>query len=145
GVDAVVAVGMEAGGHPGPDELSSLVLTRATVRSVSIPVIAAGGVADGAGVAAMLALGAEGVQLGTRFLLTHEASLHPAYKEAVLGASLTGTAIVGRGRSPIRMLRNDFADRYESAARAGASEEALNQLFASSSLKLAVLDGNVAE
>src|SRR5690606_31518043 len=109
------------------------------------PVIAAGGVADGAGVAAMLALGAEGVQLGTRFLLTHEASLHPAYKEAVLGASLTGTAIVGRGRSPIRMLRNDFADRYESAARAGASEEALNQLFASSSLKLAALDGNVAE
>jgi len=145
GVDAVVAVGMEAGGHPGPDEISSLVLTRATVRSVSIPVIAAGGVADGAGVAAMLALGAEGVQLGTRFLLTHEASLHPAYKEAVLNAPLSGTAIVGRGRSPIRMLRNDFAERYETASRTGASDEALNELFASSSLKLAALDGNVAE
>ncbi|MCK9509279.1 MAG: nitronate monooxygenase family protein [Pigmentiphaga sp.] len=145
GVDAVVAVGMEAGGHPGPDEISSLVLTRATVRNVSIPVIAAGGVADGAGVAAMLALGAEGVQLGTRFLLTHEASLHQAYKAAVLGASLNGTAIIGRGRSPIRMLRNEFAERYEAAARSGASDDELNQLFASSSLKLAALDGNVAE
>src|SRR5205085_4873730 len=72
GVDAVIAVGTEAGGHPPPDEVGTLVMVRAVAKAVKIPVIAGGGVADGAGIAAMFCLGAEGVQLGTRFLLTEE-------------------------------------------------------------------------
>ena len=82
GVDAVIAVGTEAGGHPPPDEVGSLVVVRAVVRAVSIPVIGGGGVADGAGIAAMFCLGADGVQLGTRFLMTPESNLHKAYKDA---------------------------------------------------------------
>ncbi len=144
GVDAVVAVGFEAGGHPGPDEIGTAALVRATVKAVKVPVLAAGGIADGAGIAAMLCLGAEGVQLGTRFLLTPEANLHVAYKEAVLRAPLHGTTLVGRGRSPIRMLRNAFAEAYGEAERIGSNAD-LDTLFASRSLKQAALEGDVEQ
>jgi enoyl-[acyl-carrier protein] reductase II len=91
GVDAVIAVGTEAGGHPPPDEVGSLVVVRAVVRAVSIPVIGGGGVADGAGIAAMFCLGADGVQLGTRFLMTPESNLHKACKtRAEEQATLSG-------------------------------------------------------
>ncbi len=144
GVDAVIAVGGEAGGHPGPDEVSTLVLVRATVNTVSVPVIGAGGIADGAGIAAMLALGASGAQLGTRFLLTPEAGLHPSYKDAVLKAGIGDTAIVGRGRSPIRMVKNEFSSNYDAALRLGAPDKELDTLFAASSLRQAAKDGDVA-
>jgi len=145
GVDAVIAVGGEAGGHPGPDEVGTLVLVRATVKAVSVPVVGAGGIADGAGIAAMLALGASGAQLGTRFMLTPEAGLHAAYKEMVLKAGIGDTAIVGRGRSPIRMVKNAFSAEYEAAVAAGASDEELNALFASSSLRQAAKDGDIEQ
>ncbi|VCU72518.1 Nitronate monooxygenase [Pigmentiphaga humi] len=145
GVDAVIAVGGEAGGHPGPDEVSTLVLVRATVQAVSVPVIGAGGIADGAGIAAMLALGASGAQLGTRFLLTPESGLHEHYKNLVLQADIGDTAVIGRGRSPIRMVKNDFAAEYEAAARAGASDSELDALFGRSSLRQAAKDGDVAQ
>ncbi|WP_299453516.1 nitronate monooxygenase [uncultured Pigmentiphaga sp.] len=145
GVDAVIAVGGEAGGHPGPDEVGTLVLVRATVKAVSVPVVGAGGIADGAGIAAMLALGASGAQLGTRFMLTPEAGLHAAYKEMVLKAGIGDTAIVGRGRSPIRMVKNAFSAEYEAAVAAGASDEELNALFARSSLRQAAKDGDIEQ
>ncbi len=145
GVDAVIAVGGEAGGHPGPDEVGTLVLVRATVKAVSVPVVGAGGIADGAGIAAMLALGASGAQLGTRFMLTPEAGLHAAYKEMVLKAGISDTAIVGRGRSPIRMVKNAFSAEYEAAVAAGASDEELNALFARSSLRQAAKDGDIEQ
>ncbi|OVZ59106.1 2-nitropropane dioxygenase [Pigmentiphaga sp. NML080357] len=145
GVDAVIAVGGEAGGHPGPDEVGTLVLVRATVKAVSVPVIGAGGIADGAGIAAMLALGASGAQLGTRFLLTPESGLHAAYKDMVLNAGIGDTAIVGRGRSPIRMVKNAFSAEYEAAATSGASDAELDALFARSSLRQAAKDGDVAQ
>jgi len=145
GVDAVIAVGGEAGGHPGPDEVGTLVLVRATVKAVSVPVVGAGGIADGAGIAAMLALGASGAQLGTRFMLTPEAGLHAAYKEMVLKADIGDTAIVGRGRSPIRMVKNAFSAEYEAAVAAGASDEELNALFARSSLRQAAKDGDIEQ
>ena len=88
GVDAVVAVGTEAGGHPLPSEVGTLVVVRAVVKAVRIPVIAGGGLADGAGIAAMFCLGAEAVQLGTRFLLTPESNLHQAYKQRALAAGM---------------------------------------------------------
>lgn len=142
GVDGVIAVGLEAGGHPGPEEITTQVLLRATVQRVDLPVVAAGGIADGAGIAAALCLGAAGAQLGTRFLLTPEAGVHAAYKAAVMGANISDTTLVGRGRSPVRMLRNAFAQQYLTAERNGSDEE-LDALFAQSTLKQAALEGNV--
>jgi enoyl-[acyl-carrier protein] reductase II len=143
GVDALIAVGGEAGGHPAPDEVSAMVLVRAVARAVKLPVIGAGGVADGAGIAAMFALGAEGAQLGTRFLMTQEASVHPAYKARVLEAGIGDTRLVGRGRLPIRQIRNRFTDEVDAAERAGRAEEELVTLHASRSLREAALDGDV--
>jgi enoyl-[acyl-carrier protein] reductase II len=143
GVDAVVAVGTEAGGHPPPSEVGTLVVVRAVVKAVRIPVIAGGGIADGAGIAAMLCLGAEGVQLGTRFLLTPESNLHKAYKERALAAGIEDTTLVGRGKLPIRVLRNAFTRAFEAAERLGMPEEELKTLGASATLKMAAFDGDV--
>jgi enoyl-[acyl-carrier protein] reductase II len=143
GVDALVVDGAEAGGHPPPSEVGTLVLVRRVVKAVKLPVVASGGVADGAGIAALLALGAEAVQLGTRFIATPEASVHERYKRAVLAAEVDHTTLVGRGGLPIRQLRNAFSQKYEEAERAGASKEALAEIFKSSSLKAAALEGDV--
>jgi len=113
------------------------------VKAVKLPVVASGGVADGAGIAALLALGAEAVQLGTRFIATPEASVHDNYKRAVLAADVDQTSLVGRGGMPIRQLKNAFARKYEAAERAGASAGELEALFESSSLKQAALEGDV--
>jgi enoyl-[acyl-carrier protein] reductase II len=143
GVDAVIVVGVEAGGHPPPDEVGTLVVVRAVCKAVRIPVIAGGGVADGAGIAAMFCLGVDGVQLGTRFLLTPESNLHPAYKAAALAADISGTTLVGRGKLPIRVLKNDFTGEYDAAERRGGSADELKAIYDTSSLKLAALDGDV--
>jgi enoyl-[acyl-carrier protein] reductase II len=143
GVDALVVDGAEAGGHPPPSEVGTLVLVRRVVKAVHLPVVASGGVADGAGIAALLALGAEAVQLGTRFIATPEASVHENYKRAVLAADVDQTVLVGRGRLPIRQLRNAFSDKFERAERAGASSQELDAIFRSSSLKAAALEGDV--
>ena len=143
GVDAVIAVGTEAGGHPPPDEVGSLVLVRAVVKAVAIPVIGGGGIADGAGIAAMFCLGADGVQLGTRFLMTAESNLHRAYKERALAAGIADTTLIGRGKLPIRVLKNDFTREFEAAERAGASAQDLATLSASRSLKMAAFDGDI--
>ena len=143
GVDAVIAVGTEAGGHPPPDEIGTLVVVRAVVKAVSVPVIAGGGIADGAGIAAMFCLGADGVQLGTRFLLTPESNLHAAYKSRALAAGIADTTLVGRGKLPIRVLKNDFTRAFEAAERSGASAEDLATLGASRTLKMAAFDGDI--
>jgi len=143
GVDALVVDGAEAGGHPPPSEVTTLVLVRRVVKAVKLPVVASGGVADGAGIAALLALGADAVQLGTRFIATPEASVHDNYKRAVLAADVDGSTLVARGRLPIRQLKNAFSARYEAAERAGATKEELEALFNTSSLKQAALDGDV--
>ncbi len=143
GVDAVIAVGTEAGGHPPPDEVGTLVVVRAVVKAVDIPVIAGGGVADGAGIAAMLCLGAEGVQLGTRFLMTPESNLHQAYKDRTLAAGTGDTTLIGRGKLPMRVLKNAFTREYEIAECSGAGEEQLKTLSASHTLKMAAFDGDV--
>ena len=143
GVDALVVDGAEAGGHPPPNEVGTLVLVRRVVKAVKLPVVASGGIADGAGIAAMLALGADAVQLGTRFIATPEASVHEAFKRAVLAADVGDTAFVGRGLHPIRQLKNAFSAKYESAERRGASREELDAIFESTSLKRAALEGDV--
>ena len=138
GVDALVVDGAEAGGHPPPSVVGTIVLVRRIVRATRLPVVASGGVADGAGIAALLALGAEAVQLGTRFIATPEASVHENYKRAVLAADVQDTCLVGPPALPIRQLRNAFTRQFE-AARADEREA----LFKSSSLKKAALDGDV--
>ncbi len=143
GVDALVVDGAEAGGHPPPNEVGTLVLVRRVVKAVKLPVVASGGIADGAGIAAMLALGAEAVQLGTRFIATPEASVHDAYKAAVLKADVGDTAFVGRGSHPIRQLKNAFSEKYLAAERAGASRSELEKIFDESNLKQAALNGDV--
>jgi enoyl-[acyl-carrier protein] reductase II len=143
GVDGLVVDGAEAGGHPPPSEVGTIVLVRRVVKAVKLPVVASGGIADGAGIAALLALGADAVQLGTRFIATPEASVHDNYKRAVLAADVHQTTLVGRGGLPIRQLRNVFSARYEAAERAGASNEELDRIFKASSLKQAALDGDV--
>jgi len=143
GVDALVVDGAEAGGHPPPSEVGTLVLVRRVVKAVKLPVVASGGIADGAGIAAMLALGAEAVQLGTRFIATPEASVHENYKRAVLEADVEGTAVVGRGMQPIRQLKNSFTRKYAEAERAGTPAERLDAIFEGSSVKQAALDGDV--
>jgi enoyl-[acyl-carrier protein] reductase II len=143
GVDALVVDGAEAGGHPPPSEVGTIVLVRRVVKAVKLPVVASGGVADGAGVAALLALGAEAVQLGTRFIATPEASVHDNYKKAVLAADVGDTTLVGRGGLPIRQLKNAFSSRYQAAERSGMGKEDLEKIFKSSSLKQAALDGDV--
>jgi enoyl-[acyl-carrier protein] reductase II len=138
GVDALVVDGAEAGGHPPPSEVGTLVLVRRVVKAVRLPVVASGGIADGAGVAALLALGAEAVQLGTRFIATPEASVHENYKRAVLAAEVQDTCLVGPRSLPIRQIKNAFSAKYESA-----SPSQLEEIFNSSSLKKAALDGDV--
>jgi enoyl-[acyl-carrier protein] reductase II len=113
------------------------------VRATRLPVVASGGIADGAGVAALLALGADAVQLGTRFIATPEASVHDNYKRAVLAAGVEDSCLVGPAELPIRQLKNSFSRKFEAAARAGASAGELETLFKSSSLKKAALEGDV--
>jgi len=143
GVDALVVDGAEAGGHPPPSEVGTLVLVRRVVKAVKLPVVASGGVADGAGIAALLALGAEAVQLGTRFIATPEASVHENYKRAVLAADVHQTALVGPRGLPIRQLQNAFSEKYRQAERAGAPAAELDAIFKSASLKQAALEGDV--
>jgi enoyl-[acyl-carrier protein] reductase II len=143
GVDALVVDGAEAGGHPPPSGVGTIVLVRRVVKAVKLPVVASGGVADGAGVAALLALGAEAVQLGTRFIATPEASVHDDYKRAVLEAEVEDTCLVGPAALPIRQLKNAFSAKFHAAERAGAPAAELESLFKQSSLKQAALEGDV--
>jgi len=138
GVDALVVDGAEAGGHPPPSEVGTLVLVRRVVKAVKLPVVASGGIADGAGIAAMLALGADAVQLGTRFIATPEASVHENYKRAVLAADVHDTCLVGPPSLPIRQLRNAFTEKLMAAP-----EEEREALFKESSLRKAALEGDV--
>lgn len=140
GADAVVAEGMEAGGHIG--ELTTMVLTPQIAQAVKIPVICAGGVADGRGIVAAFALGAEGVQVGTRFICCEECTVHMNYKKAVINAKDRSTAITGQSLGhPVRCLRNKLTAEFErlESENAPASEiEALG----TGKLRAAVVDGD---
>lgn len=143
GVDALVVVGTEAGGHPPANEVSTLVTVRQVLQRVSIPIIAGGGAADGWGIAALLALGADAVQLGTRFLLTPEASVHANYKDAVLRAGVADPVLVGRRSLPVRTLRNRFAESIFDAEQRNVSADEYESLFKRSTLRQAALDGDI--
>ena len=115
GVDMIIAEGYEGGGIRGPDEIPNLVLVPQIAQVVSLPIIASGGIMDARGYVAALALGAQGVQMGTRFVATRECIAHPRYKEALLGAIDTGTVIAGRYHRPTRVLRSDMSLRLKAS------------------------------
>lgn len=143
GADAVVAEGCESGGHIG--ETTTMCLVPQVADAVSIPVIAAGGIGDGRGVAAAMMLGAEGVQVGTRFLVAEETQIHQNYKEKVLKARDIDTAVTGRsGGHPVRSLKNQMTKRYLAMEAEGAGFEALESLTVGS-LRKAVVDGDAKE
>ncbi len=141
GADAVIGEGMEAGGHIG--ELTTFVLTPQLVDAVEIPVIAAGGIADGRGVAAAFALGAEGVQVGTRFMCASECTIHPDVKDAVLKAKDRDTVVTGRSTGhPVRVLKNKLAREIMELDRDGKAEEI--EALGAGKLALAMRQGDTA-
>lgn len=141
GADAVVAEGMESGGHIGAQ--TTMTLVPQVADAVSIPVIAAGGIADGRGIAASFMLGAEGVQLGTRFVVAQESIVHANYKERVIKARDIDSEVTGMSTGhPIRVLRNQMSREYLKMEKEGASFEELEQLTLGS-LRKAVMDGDV--
>lgn len=140
GADAIIGEGMEAGGHIG--ELTTMVLIPQLVDAVEVPVIAAGGIADGRGVAAAFALGAEGVQLGTRFMCAEECTIHPAIKEQVLKAKDRDTVVTGRSTGhPVRVLKNKLARQIMELDRENKVEEI--EALGAGKLALAMRQGDI--
>ena len=143
GADAVVAEGMESGGHIG--STTTMALVPQVVDAVSIPVIAAGGIADGRGMAAAFMLGAEGIQMGTRFVASKESIVHENYKKRVIGAKDIDSAVTGRSHGhPVRCLRNQMTRQYVKLEEEGKSFEELEYLTLGG-LRKAVMDGDVTD
>ncbi|MDD5289167.1 MAG: DUF561 domain-containing protein [Dehalococcoidales bacterium] len=143
GVDAIVAEGMESGGHIG--ETTTVALVPQIVDAVKIPVIAAGGLADGRGLAAALALGAQGIQMGTRFVCSIECIAHPAYKQKILEATDRSTVITGKTTGlPLRSLKNALTAQFLALEQAGASVEEMN-LLGQGRMYQGLIDGDIEE
>jgi len=145
GVDAVTAEGYEAGGHNGLDELPTFVLVPQVVDAVTVPVVAAGGIADARGFVAALALGAEGVQMGTRFIATTECRAHPSFKQAVVEALETGTVVTGRRIGPTRGIKNQFTTKVLEMEAAGSSVEQLLSFIGENRSRKGHLEGDADE
>ena len=145
GVDAIVAEGFEAGGHNGREETTSLVLLPMVVDAVSVPVIAAGGIADGRAMLAAEALGAAGVQIGTRFAASEESSAHERFKKLVTEVKEGDTILTLKQLTPVRMIRNQFYREIEEAEKRGATTEELRELLGHRRSKLGIFEGNLEE
>lgn len=145
GCDAVVAEGFEAGGHNGREETTSMVLIPAVAEAVTIPVIAAGGIGTGRQIFAAMALGAAGVQIGTRFVLSEEASSHPDFKNSVLKAGEGDTMLSMKSLMPVRLLRNSFFRQVAAAEQSGASAEDLKALLGKGRAKKGMFEGDLEE
>ena len=145
GCDAVVGEGVEAGGHNGLNETATIALIPQLVDAVKIPVIAAGGIADGRGILAALSLGAEGVQLGTRFAATVESSAHTNYKRKIVEAKDDGTVLAFKKIGLVRMLKNDFAIQATKAEDEGWDDNKLLELLGSKRERLGIFEGDENE
>ncbi|QNA45645.1 NAD(P)H-dependent flavin oxidoreductase [Lacibacter sediminis] len=145
GCDAVVAEGFEAGGHNGREETTSMVLIPAVKKAVHIPVIAAGGIATGRQMLATMVLGAEAVQIGSRFVASEEASSHLNFKQAVINSSEGDTVLTLKQLAPVRLIKNDFYNQVQEAEQRGASKEELIQLLGRARAKRGMFEGNLDE
>lgn len=145
GCDAVVGEGVEAGGHNGADQITTFALVPQLVDALEVPVIAAGGIADGRGVVAALALGAEGVQIGTRFAATVESSAHDNYKRKILEAKDNETVLAFKKIGLVRMIKNDFAMRAIKAEEECWDEMKLKELLGNKRERAGIFEGDEIE
>ncbi len=145
GVDAVVAEGFEAGGHNGRDETTTLVLIPAVKEKLAIPLIAAGGIATGRQMLAAMVLGADGVQVGSRFVASNEASSHLSFKEEVVKAKEGDTQLTLKELAPVRLLKNNFYHQVQEAYEKGASIEELKEVLGRARAKRGMFEGDLKE
>ncbi|WP_431471503.1 nitronate monooxygenase [Nonlabens sp. SCSIO 43208] len=145
GVDAVVAEGFEAGGHNGREESTTLTLIPQVAKAIDIPLMAAGGIATGQGMLAAMALGADGVQVGSRFVATHEASSHMSFKQAVVDAGEGATHLTLKELAPVRLLRNKFWQDVQELYTSNPSIEDLKQLLGRARAKKGMFEGDMNE
>lgn len=145
GVDAIIAEGFEAGGHNGRDEITTMTLIPQVVDAVKIPVIAAGGIGDGRAIVAAMALGAQGVQMGTRFLMTQESSAHENFKNLLLNSTPGSTKLSMKELVPVRLFKNKFFEQVQELELKGASKEELQKLLGKGRAKAGMLDGDLDE
>jgi enoyl-[acyl-carrier protein] reductase II len=147
GVDAVVCEGFEAGGHNGRDEITTMCLVPQVADAIAnqVPVIAAGGIGDGRAMAAALALGADGVQIGTRFAVTQESSAHDNFKQRVVSAADTDTVLTLKQVTPVRLIKNDFYTRVALAEQQHASAEQLREILGRGRSKRGIFEGDLEE
>jgi len=144
-VNAVVAEGVEAGGHNGRDEITTMALIPQVAKVLSIPLLAAGGIANGNAVAAAIALGADGVQIGSRFVVTQESSAHPNFKKSIINATATSTALALKKLVPVRLIKNDFFMRVSELEDNNASVEELSLLLGKGRSKKGMFEGDMVE
>lgn len=145
GCNAIVGEGVEAGGHNGIDEITTFCLIPQLADAVKIPVIAAGGIADGRGILAAFSLGAEGVQIGTRFAATEESSAHPNYKRKVVEAKDNDTILVLKKIGMARMIKNEFTNLVETEEKNGADENRLKELLGQKRERAGIFEGDEKE
>jgi len=145
GVDAVVAEGFEAGGHNGRDETTTLTLIPAVREKIHIPLIAAGGIATGRGMLAAMVLGADGVQVGSRFVASHEASSHQLFKEKVVEAGEGDTQLTLKELAPVRLIKNKFYRDIQQAYAQGAGAKELKTLLGRARAKRGMFEGDMEE
>lgn len=145
GVDAIVAEGFEAGGHNGREETTTLVLIPQVRQAVKLPLIAAGGIASGRQMAAAFALGAEGVQIGSRFVTTPESSAHANFKNAILHTKEGETALTLKRLTPVRLIKNKFFNAVDEAERKGATAGELELLLGKARAKKGMFEGDMEE
>lgn len=143
GVDAIVAEGFEAGGHNGREETTTMALIPQIKKSVNIPIIAAGGISSGQSMAAAIALGANGVQVGSRFVTTHESSAHINFKNAILNSLEGDTKLSLKQLTPVRLLKNEFSLRVNELENQGASIEELTNLLGRGRAKKGMFEGDL--
>lgn len=145
GCDAVVAEGFEAGGHNGREETTSMVLIPAVKKAIHIPLIAAGGIATGRQMLAAMVLGAEGVQVGSRYVASNEASSHLNFKQAVINTNEGDTVLTLKQLAPVRLIKNEFYKQIQEAEQRGASKEEMQQLLGRARAKRGMFEGNMEE
>jgi enoyl-[acyl-carrier protein] reductase II len=145
GVDAVVAEGFEAGGHNGREEITTFCLIPAVVEALSIPVIAAGGIGSGRGVFGALALGAEGVQVGSRFAVSEESSAHKNYKNRIIDSNEGDTVLALKQLTPVRLLKNEFYNQITEAEKKGADITELKSILGKRRSKTGIFEGDLVE
>lgn len=145
GCDSVIAEGFEAGGHNGREETTTMVLLPLVCASVKIPVIAAGGIATGRQMLACMVLGAEGVQMGTRFVASEEASSHPDFKNAVINSNEGDTIVTLKELTPVRLIKNDFYSQIAEAQKKCASPVELKQLLGKGRAKKGIFEGDLKD